>query len=1513
MIQLRNIRLLAITAFVMFFLIHNPMRSQVLEDFETTPAGWTSARSANNVTGSFIIADPVGTQFQLENDHTLTGQRAYITGQNPNGANGQADVDNGFVVLFSPVYNIAQASTLSLWYFFGEAISNNDAQDIQQIAYSLDGGGTFFLFDQNTDTRVVPTDWRFGSVNIPANSDVQLRVWARDGTAAGDFVEVGIDDFAIVANNNVSISDVEVNENEGQAVFTFTYNGAQIPGGFQVNYATSNNTAIAGNDYTSTTGTLNFNGSPDQELTVSVPITQDGINEPAEYFRMNITSISNNQVQRGWYGTATISPNNLVSISSTTVNENTGVATISFSYFGNTINGGFTVDYNTQDDTAIATLDYQTTSGTLNFTGNSGQVITVNIPIVDDPYGELKEIFTMTASNSSNNTVTIGKPGKITITDTDPSSIPLTIFDQFNGYYGYAVTGGSLRTQNNATDPCAIAATSSNQLTTNVPNTATIEKAYLIWAHSGLQPDSQVSFDGQTINASVINNANNSVNFFSMVGDVTSIVNNTTDLANHSFTFGDLTVDNSDRYCNTTVVLGGWSLFVFYEDNNLPAVRINMYNGFDPEQNSSQSYTLDNFYAIDSNDAKTTVLSWEGDVNLNNSESLFIETSATGSPFKLFGDGDNNGNTINNPFNSTIFDNTGATLVNQTDQYGLDLDTYDISPYILQGESSATLRIDSGQDLVLLNTVVLKVPGNLIVGNIFEDINYPGGAGRDRTTANGIGIDNATVELYREDPINSGNFVLEDTVVSDTNGEYIFGGMANGNYKVRVVSQTIRSNRGGQACTTCLPIQTFRRTYTNGIYADVAHEVGGSNPAAEDVGFNDINNAQNVTSVTISDEGLVDIDFGFNFNTIVNSNNEGQGSLRQFIINSNALNETGLDIEPHPNDASFDPPAGADTSIFMLPTNSDPLGRATDPRYITADGYFDILKTTNVPDITDDNTVIDGKSQTAYQDTNVGTVGAGGTVVGISGTPLPNYQLPEIQVRRDGGNYLFEIFGNNFGIHNLAVNATGILTDLIRFEDGSGHSVTGNIIAADALGADFGRTRHGIRLADNFPSATVDGNYIRGTVRNAVRSNQSTSLLITNNHISNSGRTACQNGINILNTGNGVTIENNLIEETSSRGIGYFGGTNFVVRQNTIVRNGINSTCGDGNEPTDQKAGILINGDNARITQNIIAENGRMGIRIINNGSSGNLVSQNSIYANGTTTNSLGIDLGAIGVTTNDLSDSDAGPNELLNFPIVESATIRGNNLKITGWSRPNTTLEVFLTDINQGTASAGDNQVGGVSKDYGEGQTYLGMGVEGSAGDLDPSSSTYPADADGNTDNTNRFNITIPLTFSIPLGSVITLTATSTNNSTSEFSPEYEVKRSRLITNRRITYRVTPPKIQGPQGTPTNDIVLDFFSDGNGATNFDLALRNNSANPIANYEVFVENVPYATIPSPNFGPHTLQTINNGDGTYSHLFTSNGPPLGANNSGNHQRRIEGGVPSPPGTGSSCGCVTFYKL
>ncbi|MEL6477685.1 MAG: ExeM/NucH family extracellular endonuclease [Pseudomonadota bacterium] len=101
-----------------------------------------------------------------------------------------------------------------------------------------------------------------------------------------------------VANGEISINDVTVNEDAGVATFTVTLTA--LTGAFTdlfgVEFSTSNGTAVAGEDYTETSGTLPitsllFNGDDGETQTISVPITDDMLVEGDETFTVTLGQI----------------------------------------------------------------------------------------------------------------------------------------------------------------------------------------------------------------------------------------------------------------------------------------------------------------------------------------------------------------------------------------------------------------------------------------------------------------------------------------------------------------------------------------------------------------------------------------------------------------------------------------------------------------------------------------------------------------------------------------------------------------------------------------------------------------------------------------------------------------------------------------------------------------------------------------------------------------------------------------------------------------------------------------------------------------------------------------------------------------------------------------------------------------------------------------------------------------------------------------------------------------------
>ena len=190
--------------------------------------------------------------------------------------------------------------------------------------------------------------------------------------------------------------------------------------------------------------------------------------------------------------------------------------------------------------------------------------------------------------------------------------------------------------------------------------------------------------------------------------------------------------------------------------------------------------------------------------------------------------------------------------------------------------------------------------------------------------------------------------------------------------------------------------------------------------------------------------------------------------------------------------------------------------------------------------------------------------------------------------------------------------------------------------------------------------------------------------------------------------------------------------------------NGIQIAAGDGNKI----------GDAFGASMNTIAYNVQDGV-LIEGTAAENTVIRNLIFANGTRDDDLGIDLAADGVTDNDIEDADAGPNDLLNYPLVTSADAAAGTVAWTLQGLPSTSyrLEFYASPVCN-------------ASETGEGQWYLGAlnittdGKGEAAGTTSPP--TAPAAGDHVTMTATRRTVSGPLPG--PLSAEF--------HETSEFSP---------------------------------------------------------------------------------------------------------------------------------------------
>ncbi len=177
----------------------------------------------------------------------------------------------------------------------GIFISNNNGTTFSQI-----GAGT--IVGTNTGTFSLDI-----SAFISANTVFRLQVIGGNQTfEGGEFAF--IDNLVIsgVFGPSLIIEDLVVNENAGTVSFDVTHIGTNTAGGFDVNFATANNTATAGSDYTANSGTLFFSGTAGDTETINIDILENFSPEGTETFFINLSGVSDPTVNITDQGLETI-------------------------------------------------------------------------------------------------------------------------------------------------------------------------------------------------------------------------------------------------------------------------------------------------------------------------------------------------------------------------------------------------------------------------------------------------------------------------------------------------------------------------------------------------------------------------------------------------------------------------------------------------------------------------------------------------------------------------------------------------------------------------------------------------------------------------------------------------------------------------------------------------------------------------------------------------------------------------------------------------------------------------------------------------------------------------------------------------------------------------------------------------------------------------------------------------------------------------------------------------------
>lgn len=358
----------------------------------------------------------------------------------------------------------------------------------------------------------------------------------------------------------------------------------------------------------------------------------------------------------------------------------------------------------------------------------------------------------------------------------------LSLFQQFNGRYDYTAIGNTLNPfENNLDDSfCEILPMSQAELSLD-PN-QTVIAAFLYWAGSG-EADTEVNLNGVPITSEL----NYSVPFQSL--QYFSCFSNITDLilaeGNGIYELSELDISNTlitnPGYCNNRTNFAGWSIYIIYEDEALPLNQVSLFQGLEIINTdvTEKIILLDNINVLDNQGAKIGFLAWEGDDALNFGESVSI-----------------NGNILSNPplnLSDNCFNGTN-TFTNSTNFYNADLDVYDIQDNIAIGDTSATIRLTTGDfdengafraDLIIINNIITVLNSQLPDATVTIDEVVLNCNSNDMVLSYTIYNFNSTAFLPANTPI---AFYIDNELVgqSATQNDISIGGFESGSITIAV-------------------------------------------------------------------------------------------------------------------------------------------------------------------------------------------------------------------------------------------------------------------------------------------------------------------------------------------------------------------------------------------------------------------------------------------------------------------------------------------------------------------------------------------------------------------------------------------------------------------------------------------------------------------------------------------------------------------------------------------------------
>lgn len=355
----------------------------------------------------------------------------------------------------------------------------------------------------------------------------------------------------------------------------------------------------------------------------------------------------------------------------------------------------------------------------------------------------------------------------------------ISLYTQINGRYDFTFIGNTMGPDENEFQYPTFLYTESSA-TLNLASNDRIERAYLYWVGSGAG-DTNVKLNGIDMSPDILSTVvgtSSNLTYFSAFKDITSFVQLT---GNGLYTLSDFDLnDLVTTYYDNATQFASWAILVVYENPNLTLNQLNIYQGLEALSPNrplgiidNMTIQLDNLYLISNTGAKIGFIAWEGDRLIQFEEKLSFSANGTTNVLS------NSLNPSFNAFNGTNTE-TGATNL-----YNMDLDVYSIENYIVPGTTSASVSLQSGQDYVMLNTIVTKLNSQLPDATIVLENPISICNSREVTVDYTVSNLNSTEVLQANTPI---SFYIENQVIATTYTQNI---IPIGSYENGTITLTI--------------------------------------------------------------------------------------------------------------------------------------------------------------------------------------------------------------------------------------------------------------------------------------------------------------------------------------------------------------------------------------------------------------------------------------------------------------------------------------------------------------------------------------------------------------------------------------------------------------------------------------------------------------------------------------------------------------------------------------------------